>query len=318
MLDALRFVQGAVAKKDFVAALTHYQIKNGFVKGHNGGLTLCSPIDLDIDVTPKAVTFAKAIATCKSVIQMHLTPSNRLSIKSGNFRALVDCIEEGFPHTDPEGDSIDLPNGGILKALKTLAPFIAEDASRGWARGILFRGQSAFSTNNVVLLEYWLGYEFPAEINVPRSAVMEMIRIGVDPIRMMVANNSVTFFYPEGKWLKTQLYSLEWPDLGKVLGKTNHPLLPPEGLWDALESAEPFVNKLRQVWLKNGTVSTDSGQDAGATIDVPGIEGDLGIYNVDYLLELSEVVQAIDLTMYPNPCIFYGENIRGAIVGMRG
>jgi DNA polymerase III sliding clamp (beta) subunit (PCNA family) len=317
MLDALRFVQGAVAKKDFVAALTHFQIKNGFVKGHNGGLTLCAPIALHIDVTPKASTFSKAIATCKEVIQISQTSSGRLSIKSGKFRALMDCVEEGFPTTAPEGDLIELPNGGILKALKMLHPFIAEDASRPWARGILFRDQSAFATNNVVLMEHWLGYRYPVEMNIPKSAVTEMIRIGEEPIRMMASENSVTFFYSEDKWLKTQLYSLKWPDLAKVLSRESKPAPLPAGLWEALDDVEPFVNKLRQVWLREGAITTDPDDAAGAVVEVPGLTA-TGIYNVDYLIELSAVVQTMDLMGYPGPSIFFGEGIRGAIIGMRG
>ena len=44
MLESLKFVKGAVSRKDHVPALTHFQIKNGFVKGHNGTLTLCAPM----------------------------------------------------------------------------------------------------------------------------------------------------------------------------------------------------------------------------------------------------------------------------------
>lgn len=307
-----------MAKKDFVMALTHFQIKNGYVKGHNGGLTLCAPIALDIDVNPKATQFVKAITTCSEMIQLHLTASNRLSVKSGKFRAYVDCIEEGFPYTAPEGDSVELPDG-ILKALKCLLPFIAEDASRPWARGILFRDQSAFATNNVVLIEHWLGYRFPVSINIPKAAVAEMVRIDEEPVRLQMTENSVTFFYPGDRWLKTQLYSLEWPDLSKVLDRPNNPQEPPAGLWEALDDVAPFADNLRRVYFKEGSISTDPNdtEATGAMVEVPGLNA-TGIYNVDYLANLSEVVQTIDFSGYPGPSIFYGDCIRGAIIGMRG
>jgi hypothetical protein len=317
MLDAIRFAQGAVAKKDFVAALTHFQIKNGFIKGHNGGLTLCAPIDLELDVIPKATSFIKAITTCKETIQLHTTPTGRLSVKSGKFKAFIDCVEEGFPQTNPEGDAIELPGGGILKALKTLYPFIAEDASRPWARGILFRDQSAFATNNVVLIEHWLGYRFPVAINIPRSAVTEMIRISEEPVRLQICENSVTFFYPEGRWLKTQLYSLEWPDLDRVLSRQSNPKAPPAGLWEALEDLAPFTDKLRRVYFQPGLITTDLTESPAASIEVLELQ-DTGVYNIDYLTNLADTVQNIDWAGYPAPCIFYGEGVRGAIVGMKG
>lgn len=317
MLDTLRFVLGAVAKKDFVAALTHFQIKGGFIKGHNGGITICSPIDFDLDVTPKATTFVKAVATCTGPIALSQTASGRLTVKSGKFRAYVDCLEDqAYPSINPEGASVDLPNGGVLAALRTLAPFIADDASRTWARGIMFRGQSAFATNNVVLLEYWLGKAFPVPINVPKAAVTEMVRIGEDPVRIQSDENSATFFYANGRWLKTQLYSLEWPDLSKVLDRESNQKAPPEDFFDSLKAAEPFVDKLRRIYLRPGQVSTDTSDSAGALIEVTGLE-ETGVYNIDYLLGLEGTAKTLDLSAYPGPVIFYGDSVRGAILGMR-
>lgn len=319
MLDSLRFVKGAVAKKDFIAALTHFQIKGGFVKGHNGGLTLCAPIDLNIDVTPKATTFIKAIETCPAAIALSVTATGRLAIKSGKFKAFVECVEEGFPMTEPEGRVIPLPQGGIVDAFKTLAPFIADDASRPWARGILLRGQSAYATNNVVLAEHWLGYEFPVPVNIPKSAVMEVCRIKEEPTHLQVCENSVTFFFEGGRWLKTQLYSLEWPDLNKVLNREAPQLTtPPETLWQALENVAPFTDKLRRVFFKDGVISTAVDEAAGASEEVEGLYDAKGIYNVDYLIELSAVVKMIDFSLYPGPILFFGDGIRGAIIGMRG
>lgn len=317
MLDSLRFVQGAVAKKDIVAALTHFQIKDGTVRGHNGGLTLCSPIDLNLNVTPKGTMFVKAIQTCQEVISLSVTAGGRLSIKSGKFRALVDCVEEGFPATDPEGTVIELKTGGIIKALKTLLPFIAEDASRPWARGILIRGQSAFATNNVILAEYWLGYQFPCEVNIPKAAVVEMCRIGQEPIRMQVCENSVTFFFEGDRWLKTNLYSLEWPDLAKVLNRDSNPVAVPEGLWQALNDIAPFTDKSRRVYfLESGKVTTDPTEQTGAAVEVPGL-APTGVYNVDYLLAMEDVIEKVDFSTYPGPAMFFGKGIRGAIIGMR-
>jgi hypothetical protein len=318
MLDSLRFVQGAVAHKDFVHALTHFQIKGGFVKGFNGVMTLCAPIDLDLDVTPKASTFTRAILTCKDVIQITQTNAGRLSIKSGKFRALVECTEEDFPVTIPEGDAIDFPTGGVLKALKALEPFIAKDASRPWACGILLRDHSVYATNNSVLIEYWLGYRFPISLNIPKGAIAEMIRIGEEPLRMQCTANSVTFFYSGNRWLKTQLYSLEWPDLEKVFGNPATNLVAvPEGLWEGLESLHPFVDKLRRVYVRDGVLSTDREDANGALMEVPTLVGS-GIYNVDYILELKDIVTQIDFHWREGKGIFFfGDGIRGAMMGQR-
>lgn len=316
MLEALKFVKGAVARKDLVPVLTHFSISGGLIKGFNGRLALCSPIELELEALPRAAPFIKAVETCRETVQMHMTPAGRLAIKSGGFKAFIDCVEDGsFPEIEPDGFEI-IPEPGFLEAVKTLAPFIADDASRPWARGILFRGPSAFATNNICLLEYWLGYNFPVEINVPQDAVREIIRIGEDPEKIQVTDTSATFHFSGSRWLRTQLFDLGWPDLAKVLERESSQQPVPENLFDALEELAPFVEKDGRVYLSPGALSTSTEEGSGALSEVEGIISD-GCFNGKQLALLNGVADSIDLSSYPAPCIFYGDRIRGAIIGMR-
>lgn len=315
MLEAIQFVKGAVASKDLAPVLVHFRISNRTIRGYNGMMGLCCPIDLDLEVTPKAVEFFRAVQACKEAVQMHVTPSKRLAIKSGKFKAFIDCIEEEYPEVVPEGQYVQL-NGNLLDVLRILNPFIAEDASRPWARGILFRGQSAFATNNVTLLEYWLGYNFPGIINIPKKAVSELLRIGEEPVSMQVAENSVTFHYSENRWLRTQTYPTEWPDLGRILNMPSKAVPPPDNLWESIADLVPFVDDLGRIFLTKGGISTAEAEGVGAAVDIPGLP-DTGCFNHKQLTLIGEVATHIDFTGYPGPCHFFGKNIRGATVGMR-
>ncbi len=42
MLDTLKFIQGAVARKDHVPALVHFRIAGGRIRGFNGTLSLAA------------------------------------------------------------------------------------------------------------------------------------------------------------------------------------------------------------------------------------------------------------------------------------
>lgn len=314
MLDALRFVQGAVAMRDFVPELQHFKIENCTIRGYNGMMGLCCPIDLDLNVAPKAVPFIKAIQTCKDTVQLHMTPSGKLSIKSGKFKALIECCQESFPDVAPEGVETKL-SGGLLGVLKVLAPFIAEDASKPWARGILLRGQSAFATNNICLIEHWLTAPTPVEINIPRAAVLELIRIGEEPERVQVNSHSATFHFSNNRWLRTQTYSTEWPDLARVLNAQNSTIPVPEGLFEAVRDVSPFVDDLGRIFFIGEGLSTcDRGE--GASMEVPGLF-DQGCYHFKQLLLLEKVAKTIDFSTYPAPSIFYGDGVRGAIVGLK-
>lgn len=316
MLDSLRFVQGAVAKKDFVPELTHFKIEDGRILGFNGSIALSCPIDLDLNVCPKAIPFVKAIQTCKETIQLHLTPSGKLSVKSGPFKALVECVPSFVPEAGPEGPEAPL-NGGILPVLKTLSPFIAEDASRPWARGILFRNGSAFATNNVCLLEHWLGAPFPVEINLPKSAVTELLRIGEEPVRIQVTETSATFHFKGDRWLRTQLYTTQWPDVARILDTFSNQQPVPEYLFDSIETLKPFVNESNRVFFHpSGVVATSESEDEGAKVEIPEVQTG-GCFHIEQILLLDGVASTIDFSAWPAPCLFQGENLRGAIVGMR-
>lgn len=319
MIDDLKFVKGAIAKKDIVPALTHFSIKDGRIKGYNGMISICSPIALGFDCQPKAIDFIKAIETCNDTVHLSMTPAGRLTVKSGKFKAHIHCYTEDFPDVEPQGEMVQLP-GGFLPALKVLEPMIAEDASRPWARGVLFRGQFAHATNNVVMCQYWLGYNFPFDLVIPHGAVNEILRVGMEPIAMQITENSVTFHYEGGRWLQTLTASTQWPDIDRILNKDNiqkHTL--PSDFFANLESLRPFVDELNRVFFVDGGVSTNVDEGMGARIEHdPGaitcfpIEG---CYNINQLRLLGAVAEEFDF--HQSPALFFGNKCRGAIMPMR-
>lgn len=316
MLTALKFVKGAVAKKDYVPALTHFSIKDGFIRGYNGQIALCSPIPLDIHATPKASVFIKAIEGCKDVVQISLTAANRLSIKSGKFKAFVPCIDnEAFPDLDLDGEELEL-TGGFLAAVKALEPFVSEDASKPWSRGILFRGQSAFATNNIILLEYWIGKPFPREMNVPYETIREILRIGEEPESMLVSDNQIVFKYSGQRWLKSGLYSTEWPDVSRILDRAADTGPFPANFFKSIQDLMPFVDNLESIYFLHNELTTTLVEGEGASVDI--LDLDVGPrFSGSQLLLLESVATEINFAPFPGPCPFIGERLRGAIVGMR-
>lgn len=315
MLEALKFVQGAIAKKDFVPVLTHFRIEDGFIKGFNGAMALCSPIDLDLSVSPKASTFAKAIRSCKDTVAISMTPSGRLSIKSGKFKSFIECSEDPFPAVEPEGEMIEL-DGSLLESLLLLAPFMGQDASRPWAMGILLKGGSAYTTNNIVLIEKWLGYTFPVTVNIPSAAVKELLRIKKEPKALQVSETSITFHFEDGRWLKSQLSSLKWPDLTPIFERECSPVAIEEDFFEAIETLEPLANDSSHLYLLDNAFSTAPDPDDGASVEYDGLHRG-ACFNAKQLLNLKGVASTIDLTQYPEPCLFYGKNLRGVITGIR-
>ena len=315
MLDELKFVRGAIAKKDLLPYLTHFRIEDGAVRSFNGTLALSTPIELEMDCTPKAEPFIKAIQNCTETVSMTMTKAGRLSIKSGSFKAFIDCVEEETPHVVPEGDDFEIDGEALLDALKAVSPFIGNDASRPWSNGILLKGQSAYATNNVVVVEYWVGSSFPFTCNIPKIAIREMVRINEPPLRAQMTKDSISFYYSGDRWIRTALLDIDWPDIAKILDAPCNPTPIDERLYEALDTVKPFVDKLERVYIGDGILRTTLIEGEGASYELPGYQYD-GVYQLPMLKLLQGVAHKIDFTTYPKPCIFYGDKLRGAIIGM--
>jgi hypothetical protein len=323
MLDALKFVQGAVSRRSDTPALTHFHIANHRVTGFNGTMAISAPINLDIDCCPTAQRFVKAIAACSDTTQLHLTPTGKLSVRSGKFKALIDTLPASvFPMTVPEGQQVGI-DGKLLPTLRLLYPFTVENPSPStmYANGVLLNGDSAYATNNLTLIEVWLGYNFPNSICIPRASIKELIRINEEPTAMLVDKNSVTFFFSDDRWLRTQLIATPPPVYSAVLDRVAvwpevaRPL--PADLFTALATLAPFVGDLERVQFDGtGLTTIDKEGGIGAAVDLADLP-DSGCYNLKNLQLLDGVAKSIDFTQYPNPAPFYGEGLRGCVVGSR-
>lgn len=322
MLDSLRFVAAAVAKKDYVAGLTHFKIRNGRVTGYNGDLALSSDIDVDIDAYPNAAKLLAAIKACPDAIALNITPAGKLAIKSGKFKCFVECLpDEQVPFCEPEGVEVDLGEW-FIAGLKALAPVMGIDASRPWAMGVKIQSGSMLATNNVMLAEYWHGVDVPMDVVIPDIAVNELLRIGERPTKVQMTDHSISFWWGEKRWLWSKLLEGgNWPvaRLQELLDMPHGVQLPfPPGFNDAVETLKPFLQESGSVYLTKTHLLTSPHEGEGTSIemDLPVVE-EMQAYHHRQLLLLGQVAQTIDWTTYPRPCMFRGERLRGAIVGQK-
>ena len=317
MLKQLQFVRGAVGKGKIDAGLSHFRIRDRRVTGFNGVLAISSPIPVDLDCQPDAATLIKAVGNCKAAVELSMTEGGKLRLRSGTFRVFIESFNETLPEVQPEGEMVEVNGQLIVEAMKKLVEFVGDDASRPWTNGILFRGKSAFATNNLILAQVLVGGKdesvFPEEANVPLLTVKELLRVGDPPTHVSMSPTSMTFHFTEDRWIRTQLYDTNWPDVEAMLptGKTPMTTLP-TGFWDAVETCMPFKDKQSRVYLGADSVSTSLEDETGSHVRVPGVAE--GVFNIDQLWALREHIEKVDLNTNPAP--FMGNKLRGVLVGM--
>lgn len=317
MLNELKFVQGAVSRKDLLPVLTHFQIQDGRASGYNGVIGISTPIEFKTNCRPNAVKMVRAISKCEGDnIQLELTKGGRLKVESGKFRAFVECIDQEFPTFEPCGEHVAINGEALIRAFTSLQAFVGDDASRPWTNGILLRDQSAYATNNVCLVEHWIRSDVPFEANIPAIAIRELLRVKEIPVSAQIDTNSITFHYSDGKWIRSQLLSLAWPDFKKLLDVEHRAQVLHPDFFRAVESLRSFVDAAGRIYFEPGRISTHEGEGEGARYELDGFNYQ-GVFNVEMLRLLDGVADLADFTQFPKPCPFFGTELRGVIIGMK-
>lgn len=323
MIETLKFVRAAVCKTGHRPELMHFRIKGGTIQANNGHLAIQCPFPSDLDCCPHAGQFFKAVAACEEVISMHVE-SGKLVVRSGKFKTHVHlCDPAKFPVFVPSGPRYPIPQP-IVPTLQKLLPFVSNDeAGKPWAKGVHFVNNSAVATNSICIVEHWLPVAFPIIANIPRDAIVELLRLKLEPTGLQANAHTVTFHLPGDAWMACVLMSYEWPDVQKVFARAesyagtymNAGQL--EILLNDVAKLEGFTDEIKAVHFHNGTLSTVAAGQPGTSIDCAFAPG-AGVFRADQLAALRGIVDRIGFGAYPAPVPFYGGDLlRGVMVGFQ-
>lgn len=196
----------------------------------NGRYTVDVPTDLPV-CTVNADRIIAAWTACKGEAEATCSDANLL-VKAGRVRARIPLADPGvYPRTGPTAKT-NHTAPGVARLLARLQPFVATDASKPWATSICLKDGFAYATNNVVLCRVPFPTVLPATVNLPSSVFDAIIAKG-EPVDMGASEDSVTFYFEDGVWIKTGLIAGDWPTgvVDKLVGSlpddwaTPHPEL---------------------------------------------------------------------------------------------
>jgi len=317
MISTLKLVQGAVSKKDILPVLTFLHIYDGRIQAGNGSLSIDAPFTFfgELNVTVPAAQFIRAINTCGENARVTLdTEKQKLKVTNKKFRATLPVMDNAvYPRASTLGEPLAVQDG-FLQALRIVRPFVSEDASRPWSRSVLLHNGFAHATNNVVYCRtmYGTGYD----MSIPVLAVDELLRIGQEPERILVADNSISFELPGGLWIHVKKQEAVWPDISKLLPDSVRLVEYGEELLRAVESVLPFCEDQRVPVIELGAdgVSTVQGTQH-AQVDIKDLPESR--FRAEPLLAVLRIATKIDFSAYPKPCAFIsGNNTHGVLVGV--
>jgi hypothetical protein len=222
---------------------------------------------------------------------------------------------EDFPIEKPDENRFPVPPD-FLTVIKTLRPFVSKDASRPWSMGVLLDNGFAYATNNIILVRQsipWIHHP----VVIPLRALDDLLAVQENPVALSSNENSVTFYYRNESWLKTQVVLAPWPDIGALLDAATIPEEPvPQSLLEDVIKVRQFCTntKFPQVTLGENVESDDGGDKA----IVEGYALTKSVWHADHLEMVLRNATKIDFTNYPKPCSFANDSgLFGVFVGVR-
>lgn len=315
-VDALRFV--ALATKDEGSINeTHVHLYNGWVTAFNGIIAAGQKITEEIYACPNNKLMIEALSKCGEHLSITQLDQNRLSIKSDKFKAIVPCIDPVLLSAAIPDMPVGVINDELKDGLQAVSVLVdQEPGQRVVTCSILLQKNSCIASNGNMIFEFWHGIDMPT-LCIPKAIVEALAKCKKKLCKFGFSNSSVTFYFEDESWLRTQLIAGEWPDLKHILDqKSNAWPLPPD-FYKALDAVAGFSDD-GLVYFTKDTMHSHKAEGIGATYELAGLPQDL-VFSIKQLGFIKPFVKEIDWHVHGSipMTMFYGSKIRGAIAGRK-
>lgn len=314
LIAALKFV--AVAQKK--AGPTNVQfahVAHNWAAVFDGVLTVAHPIEEDLQACPHTLQFIDALSKADEELAITQLGPNTLSVTSGVFKGLIPCVgfdEVPIPAPDPQCAVID---DRIKAAFAAVAGLAQDGAPNATYAAVLLQAGSAVATNGAALLEYWHGIDLPPGMMLPKASAVAVAKAGPALTGFGFSPSSATFYFENGAFIKTQLFGERYPHYAgifEVPGLNAWPV-PPE-FFKAVHAVESFSPN-GNIFFEGGAVTSNIARDQASTYKVEGLPERMG-FNAKLLSSVESHFKSVHFDAATNKVIFFGENVRGAVMGL--
>jgi hypothetical protein len=124
---------------------------------------------------------------------------------------------------------------------------------------------------------------------------------------------SFTFHFEDGSWIKSQLYDEEYPDVGEILNKPTNAWPVPDHFYEAVDAVSGFSEN-DSVYFRDRAFWSHSEAAVATSYEIEGLPTG-PIFAGKYLKMLQGVAERIDFQTYPSMAYFFGDNVRGVVMG---
>lgn len=314
LVKALKFV--ALAQKEVGQAYqTHVMLAHNQAVAFDGTIAAGHRIEEDIFACPHTLRLIDALAKCGETLSVTQLDNDKLSIKSDKFKAFVPCVGKDMLATVAPDPPCAVIDDRIKKGLEVVSVLASDNAQHVVTASILLRAGSMVATDRHTMLEYWHGIDLPPGIALPKAGATAVLKANKPLAQFGFSSNSVTFYFEDGSWIRSQLYSEPWPNVDNVLNVTSNPWPLPETFYKGLDAVASFSED-GNVHFKPNLLRSHNSEHTGASYEVIGLPSG-PVFKAKQLKIIQPYVKTIDFIGKDGKAFFFGDNVRGAIVGGR-
>ena len=310
LIEALKFA--AIASKDAEGAHAFVTIQNNWLIAENDTLTVGTPVDVALDLSPHGEQFLAALAQCGSQFQLTQVDTKAVSIKSGNFRALVPAIDTVKTILTPDHPCAVI-NDALAEAFRSCMGFTGK-GERIINTCVALRANTMVATNGGMLIEYWHGIDLPGTLNIPKKTVETIIKIGKPLAHFGFSAATVTFYFDDGSFVITRLVAGEYPNSDRLFNavRGNLTIIWPE-FFAALKAISAFIQD-DSVYFHDNFIASHQSLDLGANYRVDGLPGGHR-FSAVYWRTIEPFVKTVCFEAPGKPVAFSGDRARGLLMG---
>lgn len=310
LTEAIRCL-ALICKDEGAPHETHILLQNKTATAFNGTLAAGALIEDDIQAAPHAKTFLNALQKCTEGYTITQLDEAKLSIKSGKFKAIVPCINPNllpFPIPDSPATGIGEP---FRSALSIIDKIKIENGQHVHLLSFLLNGPSLIATDGKIIIEAWHGLDLPPGLPIPLTLIPSIMG---NPKRLFsfgFSPSSVTFYFDDNSWVRSQLYAQPWPNVMHILERKSSPVAIPTDFYKGLETIIPFGEGT--VYFDTNLLRSHRDDGKGAVFELMGLNKG-PVFTIKYLMMIKDIATKIDF--YNDKMLaFTGPNIRGMIAG---
>lgn len=318
--DSLRWIRDSIGSRDIAQYLTSYLIRGGMIYATNGRMLAAHPFpDLGRDALVPGEEFERLVMSMPDDPEFIFSDS-RLRVKKGCFKGEVSLADPGsWPFPDlHDGDWAPLPER-FIPILKSLRPFISDNASKEWATCIGILPGWALATNNIVIAR--AAIESAYHGLVPFWAVDFILPRAEGLAGWAMTDSGIYFKWENGAWMRSVLITGEFPSMAQTLIESalQNEMHPISDEWK--ETYRRVAGLTKGVDIEIGAQMIRSGwkdsMQVEDELESPCSAQGPSYWSDEFLSKVIEQAREWNPAVYPSPAPWRGEFCEGLIAPRR-